>query len=69
MKVVLYGSETCGKCGVLKKKLAQAEIDFDFVADESKVERALPDGWHIPFVVIGERTMNFADTCKWIKER
>lgn len=69
MKVVLYGSETCGKCDVLKKKLKQAGVDYEFVIDAEEVSEALPDGWHIPFAVNGNEVMNFADICKWIKEQ
>ena len=69
MKVVLYGSETCGKCDVLKKKLAQADIDFEFISDESIVTSVLPEGEHIPMLKVDDKLLTFSDTCKWIKER
>lgn len=64
----LYGSETCGKCDVIKKKLDREGIEYEFVSDEVIVKTTLPADEHIPMLYVNGEFLNFANTCKWIKE-
>jgi len=67
--IKLYGSETCGKCDVIKKKLDRAGVAYEFMSDEEVVKSELPPGEHIPMLCIDGAFLNFAYACKWIKEQ
>ena len=66
MNVILY-STGCPKCNILKKKLADAKIDYKVVEDvDVMVSKGLKE---VPWLEVDGNLMNFADSSKWINER
>ena len=66
MNVILY-STGCPKCNILKKKLADAKIDYSVVEDvDVMLSKGLKD---VPWLEVDGNLMNFADSSKWINER
>ena len=66
MNVILY-STGCPKCNILKKKLADAKIDYKVVEDvDVMLSKGLKD---VPWLEVDGNLMNFADSSKWINER
>ena len=66
MNVILY-STGCPKCNILKKKLADAKIDYKVVEDvDVMVSKGLKD---VPWLEVDGNLMNFVDSSKWINER
>lgn len=65
MNVVLY-STGCPKCNILKKKLADAQIDYTVVEDiDVMLSKGLKD---VPWLEVDGVLMNFIDSSKWINE-
>lgn len=66
MNVILY-STGCPKCNILKKKLADAQIDYTVVEDiDVMLSKGLRD---VPWLEVDGVLMNFIDSSKWINER
>ena len=66
MNVILY-STGCPKCNILKKKLADAKIDYKIIEDvDVMVSKGLKD---VPWLEVDGNLMNFVDSSKWINER
>lgn len=66
MNVILY-SIGCPKCNILKKKLADAKIDYKVVEDvDVMVSKGLKE---VPWLEVDGNLMNFVDSSKWINER
>ena len=66
MNVILY-STGCPKCNILKKKLADAKIDYRVIEDvDVMVSKGLKD---VPWLEVDGNLMNFVDSSKWINER
>ena len=66
MNVILY-STGCPKCNSLKKKLADAQIDYSIVEDvDVMLSMGLKD---VPWLEVDGNLMNFVDSSKWINER
>ena len=66
MNVILY-STGCPKCNILKKKLADAKIDYRVVEDvDVMLSKGLKD---VPWLEVDGNLMNFVDSSKWINER
>lgn len=65
MNVILY-STGCPKCNILKKKLADAQIDYTAVEDiDVMLSKGLKD---VPWLEVDGVLMNFIDSSKWINE-
>ena len=65
MNVILY-STGCPKCNILKKKLADAKIDYTVVEDiDVMLSKGLKD---VPWLEVDGVLMNFIDSSKWINE-
>ena len=66
MNVILY-STGCPKCNILKKKLADAKIDYKVIEDVGvMVSKGLKE---VPWLEVDGNLMNFVDSSKWINER
>ena len=66
MNIILY-STGCPKCNILKKKLADAQIEYSVVED---VDVMLSKGLkEVPWLEVDGNLMNFVDSSKWINER
>ena len=66
MNVILY-STGCPKCNILKKKLADAKIDYRVIEDvDVMVSKGLKE---VPWLEVDGNLMNFVDSSKWINER
>ena len=62
---MLY-STGCPKCNILKKKLADAQIDYTVVEDiDVMLSKGLKD---VPWLEVDGVLMNFIDSSKWINE-
>lgn len=33
MKIIVYGKEKCGKCAIVKEKLKEKGIEFEYITD------------------------------------
>mgnify|MGYP003565758683 FL=1 len=65
MNVILY-STGCPKCNILKKKLADAQIDYKVIEDvDVMVSKGLKE---VPWLEVDGNLMNFVDSSKWINE-
>lgn len=65
MNVILY-STGCPKCNIIKKKLADAQIDYTVVEDiDVMLSKGLKD---VPWLEVDGVLMNFIDSSKWINE-
>lgn len=66
MNVILY-STGCPKCNILKKKLADAKIDYKVIEDiDVMASKGLKE---VPWLEVDGNLMNFVDSSKWINER
>ena len=66
MNVILY-STGCPKCNILKKKLADAKIDYKVIEDiDVMLSKGLKE---VPWLEVDGNLMNFVDSSKWINER
>ena len=66
MNVILY-STGCPKCNILKKKLEDAQIDYNVIEDvDVMVSKGLKE---VPWLEVDGNLMNFVDSSKWINER
>lgn len=66
MNVILY-STGCPKCNILKKKLADAKIDYKVIEDvDVMTSKGLKE---VPWLEVDGNLMNFVDSSKWINER
>ena len=66
MNIILY-STGCPKCNILKKKLADAKIDYRVIEDvDVMVSKGLKE---VPWLEVDGNLMNFVDSSKWINER
>ena len=66
MNIILY-STGCPKCNNLKKKLADAQMEYSVVED---VDVMLSKGLkEVPWLEVDGNLMNFVDSSKWINER
>ena len=66
MNIILY-STGCPKCNILKKKLADAQMEYSVVED---VDVMLSKGLkEVPWLEVNGNLMNFVDSSKWINER
>lgn len=66
MNVILY-STGCPKCNILKKKLEDAQIDYNVIEDvDVMISKGLKE---VPWLEVDGNLMNFVDSSKWINER
>ena len=66
MNIILY-STGCPKCNILKKKLADAHMEYSVVEDvDVMLYKGLKD---VPWLEVDGNLMNFVDSSKWINER
>nr|DAP45125.1 MAG TPA: Protein of unknown function (DUF1462) [Caudoviricetes sp.] len=66
MNIILY-STGCPKCNILKKKLADAQMEYSVVED---VDVMLSKGLkEVPWLEVDGNLMNFVDSSKWLNER
>lgn len=66
MNIILY-STGCPKCNILKKKLADSQMEYSVVED---VDVMLSKGLkEVPWLEVDGNLMNFVDSSKWLNER
>ena len=66
MNIILY-STGCPKCNILKKKLADTQMEYSVVED---VDVMLSKGLkEVPWLEVDGNLMNFVDSSKWLNER
>ena len=67
-KVIVYTTNPpCPKCKVLKKKLDEANIEYDVFDD---VDEMIKMGFeNVPMMKVGDGDfLNFAESVKWVNE-
>lgn len=70
MKVVMYGTEGCGKCHVLQSKLQTAGIEFQYVDDVAAIKASVPQGWlALPILNVDGQCYQFADAVQWVNQK
>lgn len=66
MNIILY-STGCPKCNILKKKLADAQMEYSVVEDvDAMLSKGLKE---VPWLEVDGNLMNFVDSSKWLNER
>lgn len=66
MKPILY-STGCPKCNVLKKKLAEKNIDF--VENNSVEEMLLLSIVQVPMLQVEDKIMNYKESVEWVNNQ
>lgn len=70
MKVVMYGATTCSKCHVLRAKMDQAGITYEYIDDISTIKSSVPKGWMtVPILNVDGKWYQFAEAVKWVNEK
>ena len=63
--IKLYSND-CPKCKILKRKLDEANIEYEEISDETIM---LDKGFlYVPVLELEGKTMNYAEAFKWIEE-
>lgn len=63
VEVILYGTG-CPKCNVLKRKLAEKNIEFSEITD---VDQMITLGLNsVPYLSIDGKLLDFADSVQWV---
>lgn len=66
-KVILYTTDGCPKCDLLKRTLKNKKIDFELINGE---ETILKKGFRsAPILEVDGKVMLFADAVKWASGR
>ena len=64
-KIVLYSSNSCGVCKMLKMMLLNSNVEFEVNQDENYMRK---NGiLHIPTLEVNGNRMNASEAVKWIK--
>ena len=66
-KIVLYSSNTCGVCNMLKKLLEQKGIEFDVIQD-IKYMRSIGI-LQVPILEVNGNKMKAQDAIDWVNGR
>lgn len=64
MEIILYSTDYCPKCQVLKKKLVAKYVEFKTVQDERILDEMGID--ELPVLSVGGVLMNMAAANNWI---
>ena len=64
MEIILYSTDWCPKCQVLKKKLAAKYIEFKTIQDEEVLDEMGID--ELPVLSVNGELMNMAAANNWI---
>ena len=62
--VKVYGSETCGNCKVLLKKLESKKIEFEYITDVEELRKNNIIG--LPTIIIDGNTYNYYQAIQYI---
>lgn len=65
MKVILYSSDICPKCNVLKTKLNDAAIEFENITGEKAIEAGIDE---VPILEVDGERMDFSESIKWLNK-
>lgn len=66
MKPILY-STGCPKCNVLKKKLAEKNIEFE--ENNSVEEMLLLSIVQVPMLQVEDKIMNYKESVEWVNNQ
>ena len=64
MEIILYSTDYCPKCQVLKKKLIAKYIEFKTIQDDESLEKMGID--ELPVLSVNGELMNMAAANNWI---
>ena len=67
MTIILYSSETCGKCKVLKTKLNNKDIKFETVTDVEIMMKKNID--LLPVLEVDGKMMQFEEANEWVNKQ
>ena len=65
--ITIYTTQTCPKCQILKKKLADKGIEYKEFTDEAEMQRM--GIMSVPVMDIDGKQMDFPEAIKYINER
>jgi len=65
-KIIFY-SNGCPKCKILKKKLEEKQIEYQENNDTDEMIKLGID--FVPVLQVGNKQLNFTQAIKWINER
>ncbi len=67
MTIILYSSDTCGKCKVLKTKLNNKGIKFKTVTDVETMMKKNID--FLPVLDVDGKMMQFEEANEWVNKQ
>ena len=67
MTIILYSSDTCGKCKVLKTKLNNKGIKFETVTDVETMMKKNID--FLPVLEVDGKMMQFEEANEWVNKK
>ena len=65
--ITIYTTQTCPKCQILKKKLADKGIDYEEFTDEDEMQRM--GIMSVPVMDVDGKLLDFPEAIKYVNER
>ena len=65
--ITIYTTQTCPKCQILKKKLADKGIEYKEFTDEAEMQRM--GIMSVPVMDVDGKQMDFPEAIKYVNER
>lgn len=67
MEIIIYSTETCGKCKLLEQRLKQKNIEYKKCTDiDLMLSKNIKT---VPFLEINNKLMKFEDAWKWASKQ
>lgn len=67
MRVIVYTTETCPKCKILKTKLQQKNIEYTEINDTNEMIRL--GILNVPVLSVDGTMKDFAEANRWVNEQ
>lgn len=65
--VIIYTTDTCPRCKILKKKLESKEIPFSEIQDINELLKLNID--EVPIMKVDEKLYTFGDAVDWVNKQ
>ena len=65
--VIIYTTDTCPRCKILKKKLESKEIPFAEIQDINELLKLNID--EVPIMKVDEKLYTFGDAVDWVNKQ
>jgi len=66
MNIILYSSEVCPKCNILKTKLNTKNIPYESIEGEEAARLGID---FVPVLEVDGKRLEFAEANKWVNEQ